>query len=155
MRLDGAWPRAKAGKATEAAIDFSDRGGMLMMRRRISPRRTRSRCQAIASICQLPTYLCPGVKVVKTFSKKALKSFRSRACSKRASSTIAAFRVLALLSPLCGSDGRLLQEVHQNCTVLGQHLFEMRPGLGRFGVSVDEEEQEFHCSWIAAHGVVG
>ena len=32
----------KAGKATEAVIDFSDLGGILMISRLISPRRTRS-----------------------------------------------------------------------------------------------------------------
>ena len=42
-------------EATEVAIDFKDRGGMLMICRRTSPRRTRSSRSAIASMCQLGT----------------------------------------------------------------------------------------------------
>jgi hypothetical protein len=38
----GSWPRTKAGNATDAVIDLSERGGMLMISRLISPRRTRS-----------------------------------------------------------------------------------------------------------------
>ena len=37
----GLWPRTNAGNATDAVIDFSDRGGMLMISRLISPQRTR------------------------------------------------------------------------------------------------------------------
>ena len=33
MRLDGSSPRRKAGQATEAMIDFNDRGGSLMISR--------------------------------------------------------------------------------------------------------------------------
>jgi hypothetical protein len=42
MRRVGSCPRTKAGNATEAVIDFSERGGMLMISRLISPQRSRS-----------------------------------------------------------------------------------------------------------------
>ena len=38
-RRVGSSPRTNAGKATEAVIDLSDRGGMLMISRLILPRR--------------------------------------------------------------------------------------------------------------------
>jgi len=50
--MRGSCPSSQAGNATDAAIDLRDRGGILTMRRRISPRATRSNWQAIASICQ-------------------------------------------------------------------------------------------------------
>src|SRR5258708_26963810 len=138
-RRVGSWPSTKAGNATEAAIDFNDRGGMLMIRRRISPRRTRSSRQAIASMCQPERYRWPGVRVLKTFSRKALKSVRNRACSNRPSSIIAAIRVLAFPVALRRGTGRLLQEAPQNLAVLGQHLFEMTPDLGGFAVSTPQQ----------------
>jgi hypothetical protein len=46
-------PEHEAGNATEVEIDFSERGGMLMIRRRILPSRTCSRCHAMALMCQL------------------------------------------------------------------------------------------------------
>jgi hypothetical protein len=42
MRYFGYRPSIQAGNATDAEIDFSDRGGIVMMRRRISPRAIRS-----------------------------------------------------------------------------------------------------------------
>jgi len=42
MRRRGFKPRAKAGNATEKAIDFSERGGRLTISRRSSPLSTRS-----------------------------------------------------------------------------------------------------------------
>ena len=82
-------PKMNAGKATEAMIDFSDLGGILMISRLISPRRTRSSWYAIASRCQLLIKVWPGVRVIKTFSTKTLKSLRNRACSRRPSEVIA------------------------------------------------------------------
>ena len=70
MRRDGSWPRRKAGKATEAMIDFSDLGGMLMISRLISPRRTRSSWYAMASTCQLLMKVWPGDSVMNTMSTK-------------------------------------------------------------------------------------
>jgi hypothetical protein len=42
MRKRGFKPSANAGKATEKAIDFKERGGKLTISRRSSPLRTRS-----------------------------------------------------------------------------------------------------------------
>ena len=41
-------PALRGIRATEAEIDLSERGGMLMMRRRMRPSRTCSKCQAMA-----------------------------------------------------------------------------------------------------------
>src|SRR5580700_641897 len=49
----GLWPRANAGKATAACKDFRDRGGTLMIRRLISPRRQAPNLLAISSLCQV------------------------------------------------------------------------------------------------------
>ena len=37
MRLVGSRPKANAGNATDALMDFSWRGGMVMIKRRTSP----------------------------------------------------------------------------------------------------------------------
>ena len=53
MRLVGSCPSTQAVKPTETVIDFIERGGTLMMRRRTSPRATRMSCQQRWSMCQL------------------------------------------------------------------------------------------------------
>ncbi len=50
--------------------------------------------------------------------------------------------------------GRCRKRV-ENLAVLGQHLFEMRPDLGGFGVSVHERQHELECPRIASDGLVG
>ena len=52
MRAVGSWPKANAGRQTEAQIDFRLRGGIVMMSRRVLPFSTLSSAKAIASRCQ-------------------------------------------------------------------------------------------------------
>lgn len=73
----GSCPCMKAGKATDADIDFADLGGIVMMRRLIWPNLTCSSFQAIASMCQLGRYLVPGLSVPKHFAMNHFSCVRS------------------------------------------------------------------------------
>src|SRR3954469_15372424 len=70
MRKRGFEPRAKAGKATEKAIDFRDLGGKVTISRRSSPLSTRAIRYAIASTGQPASNVWPGLRVEKTLRKK-------------------------------------------------------------------------------------
>src|SRR5262245_7732614 len=59
-RSHGYRPRNHAGRATDAQSDFRLRGGMVMMRRRISPQATRDSESVTASRCQLDWKRTPG-----------------------------------------------------------------------------------------------
>src|SRR6266498_4192426 len=138
MRRDGSSPRMKAGKATEAIIDFSDLGGILMISRLISPRRTRSSWYAIASRCQLLIKVWPGVRVIKTFSTKVLKSLRSRASRMRALDAIVMALIVGRRRGIRDQAGWLSQILREDRLILIQHLAELERGLGRFGIAIDQ-----------------
>ena len=61
MRRVGSRPSTQAVKPTETVIDFMERGGTLMIRRRISPRATR---RAAAQVIDMPIVLvgCAGLE---------------------------------------------------------------------------------------------
>src|SRR5829696_4477589 len=73
MRRVGSWPSTKAGKATEAQMDFRLRGGTVMIKRLILPFSTRSsagHCRDVPIVLQrLPRrnnpehHLCKAIKV--------------------------------------------------------------------------------------------
>jgi hypothetical protein len=51
--------------------------------------------------------------------------------------------------------GGLLQILREDRPVLSQHVAEMKGGLGRVPISIDQREQEFQGSRVAPHGFVG
>src|SRR5262245_5262159 len=75
----GLCPRSQAGKAMEAQCDLSERGGTLMMRRVVSPRRQASSSEAMSSMCQLGRNGVVGLSSMKLRSMKAEKSWRRKA----------------------------------------------------------------------------
>ena len=75
----GLCPSTQAGKATETRCDLSDRGGTLMMRRRMRPSNTASSLLAIRSMCQLGKNGVPGWSSAKARSLKSAKSARTKA----------------------------------------------------------------------------
>ena len=78
MRAVGLWPKIHAGRATLAQIDFKFRGGMLMIRRLISPLLAHVTRSAMSAMCQLWAYSAEGSTVCN-----ALRIFFSRADSLR------------------------------------------------------------------------
>ena len=134
IRRVGSWPSKKAGKATEVMIDFNDRGGMLMIRRRISPRRTRSRCHPIACRCHAGTKAWPGARVENDFSTKALKFRRRRARKTRASKSMLSLRIPVRVYRL-GCGAREIGKVAaKDCDVFGRYRFPLSAGLGALAV---------------------
>src|SRR5271154_1643277 len=128
----------KAGKETEVAIDFSDRGGILMISRRISPRRTRSRRSEIASRNHSLTKVWPGDRVVKVICKKARKSSRNRAWRTRASFPIGALLGVGLRGRIEVWANGLLQIFVKDRAVFGRKLAEMKCGLLRSRVAIGQ-----------------
>src|SRR5258708_21932403 len=138
----GSWPSKKAGKATEAMIDFKNRGGMLMIRRRISPRRTRSRCHPIACRCHAGTKAWPGARVENDFSTKALRFRRRRARKTRASESMLSLRIRARVYWL-GCGARQIRKVAaEDCDVFGRYRFPLSAGLDALAVTLRQLSQQ-------------
>src|SRR2546423_7437563 len=74
----GLCPRSQAGKAMEVQCDLSERGGTLMMRRVVSPRRQASSSEAMSSMCQLGRNGVCGLSSMKLRSMKVEKSCRRK-----------------------------------------------------------------------------
>src|SRR2546430_456016 len=70
--------RSQVGKAMEAQWDLSERGGTLMMRRVVWPRRQASSSEAMSSMCQLGRNGVVGLSSMKLRSMKVEKSWRRK-----------------------------------------------------------------------------
>jgi len=146
----GSCPSKKAGKATEVMIDFKDRGGMLMIRRRISPRRTRSSCHPIARRCHAGMNACPGASVEKDFSTKASKFRRRRARKTRPSESTFDVRIRFKAERL-GWDAREIRKVAaKDCKIFGRCRFPLNAGLGALAVTLRELQQQAERGRVAA-----
>src|ERR1700733_9920016 len=146
----GSWPSKKAGKATEVMIDFKDRGSMLMIRRRISPRRTRSSCHPIACRCHAGTKAWPGASVENDFSTKALKFQRKRACKARTSAFMLDVHI-CLRADCLGFGAREVREVAaKDCYVFGRYGFSISASLGALAVTLRQLKQQAKGGYVAA-----
>src|SRR5258708_32313879 len=96
----------------------------------------------------------PGVRVIKTFATKALKSLRSRACSRRPSDDMA-IGLLAGLLRRVGMTARFLQKIRQDRSVLGKNVIETNPCFGRFPVAIEQRKHQLQGYRFIAHGIVG
>src|SRR6185437_4112907 len=151
----GSWPSRNAGKATDDMIDFSDLGGMLMISRVISPRRTRSSCQPIACKCQPGSKAWPGASVANAFSTKALKFRRSSARNNRASEFIPGVPIRVRVH--CGRRRgvQIRQVAAQDRDVLDCYRFPFCAGLGALSVALSQLQQQAQRAAVAAGRLAG
>jgi hypothetical protein len=95
IRRLGSWPSTQAGSATDVQIDFKWRGGIVTIKRLVSPLNTLDNSWQTASICQLGEKPQPGLTVPNTFWTKAAKSVRR----------------IELRTPSCEAAGRDVKEL--------------------------------------------
>src|SRR5829696_7455692 len=142
MRKRGFKPSAKAGKATETAIDFRDRGGRFTISRRSSPLSSRSIWCAIASTAQPDSNVWPGLRVENTLRKKEGKWERRTASKTCPSSSGLMIRELMACLPSCREPPSWRRRIHRG-------FRDRRRGPPRIdlwsvarGIAIDEDEEE-------------
>ena len=112
-RSQGCRPRNQAGRATDAHRGFSERGGMVMIKRRTSPQATCDSLSVTASRCQLGLKTTPGRTTLKANSVKDVDSgqevlARSPAVDNRPSGQRLKWRLKSLRSRSAGLRPRKL-----------------------------------------------
>jgi hypothetical protein len=128
--------------ADKYGFSREDRGGILMIRRRISPPRTRSSCHPIACRCHAGTKARPGTSVENDFSTKAWKFRRRKARRTRASKSMLSVRI-RFRAYRFGCGPREIREVAaKDFDVFGRYRLPLSAGLGALAVALRQLKQQ-------------